>query len=208
MGEKRQISGRSIVEDLRSGMTDSELQIKYGLSANDLCTIFEKLVTHNAISHSELCEISLSYKETTDLTRERKYRRVVLNLPVPIYDMEASATGILRDISENGLRVAGIEARVGQSKRFQIPIDTFMQVDPLLIVAECKWVQTKGKSRRFPVAGFQILDLSQTDRTNLRNFLKFLVLSKSNEWETPSSTGDPLRSESLGRWNSSGVSGG
>ncbi len=198
MGEKRQINGRNVINDLRSGMTDPELQMKYRLSDNGLRTIFEKLVASNAINRSELCEISTFYKVTTDLTKVRKYRRVDLDLAVSIYDLEASSTGILRDISENGLRVAGIEASVGQTKTFQIPIDMFMQADPLLIIGNCKWVETRGKNRRYPVAGFQIMDLSESDMQTLRNFIKFQVLSESGEWKTLSSAADPLRSETVG----------
>ena len=73
MREKRQINGRHVVNDLRSGMGDEELQAKYELSAKALQSIFEKLVARNAISHSELCERSSLYKGTTDLTRVRKY---------------------------------------------------------------------------------------------------------------------------------------
>ena len=41
--------------------------------------------------------------------------------------------------------MAWIESNVGQAKTFQIPIDTFMQTDPLLIVAECKWVEQMAR---------------------------------------------------------------
>ena len=58
MGEKRQINGRNIIDDLRSGMTDRELQVKHRLSTSGLCTIYEKLVDRGAISHSELSEWS------------------------------------------------------------------------------------------------------------------------------------------------------
>ena len=111
----------------RSGMTEPGMTSQYTLSANDLCTIFEKLVAYNAISHSELCEISriLQGKHHSHEGGEKKQPQVVLNLPEPIYDMEASPTGRLRDISENGLRVAGIEGSVGQAKTFQIPIDRY-----------------------------------------------------------------------------------
>ena len=54
MGEKRQINGRNVINDLRSGMTDWELQMKYRLSTNGLCRIYEKLVERGAMSHSEL----------------------------------------------------------------------------------------------------------------------------------------------------------
>ena len=184
MGKKRQINGRHVIADLRSGMSDLELQAKYELSPKALQSILEKLVAYNAISHTELCERSLLYKGTTELTVVRKFRRVDLNLPVEIYDVNTSATGILRDISEKGLRVAGIESSVGQAKTFQIPIDMFMQTDPLLIVAECKWVETRGKVKRHSVAGFEIMDLSERDRKTLRDFMGMLVLSESGEWKT------------------------
>jgi len=184
MREKRQINGTHVVNDLRSGTGDEELQAKYQLSAKALQSIFEKLVARNAISHSELCERSSLYKGTTDLTRVRKYRRVDLNIPVEIYDVNASTTGILRDISEKGLRVAGLESSVGQVRTLQIPIDMFMQTDPLLIIAKCKWVETKGKTKRYPVAGFEIMDLSEMDRKALRDFMGVLVLDESGEWKT------------------------
>ena len=79
---------------------------------------------------------------------------------MPIYDLGTGSIGILRDISEKGLRVAGIDARVGQARTFQIPIDLFMQADPLLILAECKWAKPTGKIKEYVVAGFEILDLT------------------------------------------------
>jgi hypothetical protein len=184
MSKKRQIDGRHVINDLRSGMGDEELQAKYELSSKSLQNILEKLVAYKAISHSELYERSSLYKGTTDLTRVRKYRRVDLNIPVEIYDVNASATGILRDISEKGLRVAGIESSVGQLKTLQIPIDMFMQTDPLLVIAECKWVETKGKTRPHSVAGFEIMDLSDRDRKSIKDFMGMLVLGESGEWKT------------------------
>ena len=44
MGDKRQINGRDILNDLRSGMAAWELQVKYKLSAKSLQAIFKKLV--------------------------------------------------------------------------------------------------------------------------------------------------------------------
>jgi hypothetical protein len=184
MGKKRQINGRHVINDLRSGIGDWGLQEKYKLSLKSLQTIFKKLVACNAISHAELCERSSLYKGTTEHSVVRKFRRVDLNLPVAIYDVEASATGILRDISEKGLRVAGIQSSVGQAKTFQIPIDMFMQTDPLLIVAECKWIETKGRIQRHSVAGFEIMDLSEKDRKAIRDFMGRLVLNESGEWKT------------------------
>jgi hypothetical protein len=184
MGTKRQINGKDILTDLRSGMAAWELQVKYKLSAKSLQAIFKKLVERNAISHSELYELSSFYKERIDRRRERAYPRAELGVYVPIYDIGSGAMGVLRDISETGLRVAGIASSMGQATTFQIPIDMFIHAERLLIIAECKWVEIKGKRRKYPVAGFEIMDLPETDREVLRNFMTFLLLSDSGEWET------------------------
>ena len=184
MKGKRQIKGTDLLNDLRSGMGASELQAKYKLSAKSLQIVFKKLVACKAIGHSELYELSPFYRERIDRIRARAYPRADLSVRVPIHDMGSGARGVLRDISETGLRVAGIECMVGEAKAFQIPMDMFMQADPLLVVAECKWVEIQGMHGRYSVAGFAIMDLSEMDRMVLCNFIKFLLDSDSGEWET------------------------
>jgi c-di-GMP-binding flagellar brake protein YcgR len=184
MATKRQINGKDILNDLRSGMAAWELQAKYILSAKSLQAIFNKLVERGAISHLELYEMSSFYRDRIDRIRGRAHPRADLAVYVPIYDIGSGVSGVLRDISETGLRVAGVTSSVGQAKTFQIPIDTFMQSDPLLIIAECKWVEIKGRRKMYPVAGFEIIDLPGRDSEILRNFIKFLLLNESGEWET------------------------
>jgi hypothetical protein len=184
VGSKRQINGMNILKDLRSGVADSELLVKYKLSAKSLQNVFKKLVAGKAINHSELYERSPLYRERIDHIRARAHPRADLGVRVPIYDIGSGAIGVLRDLSETGLRVAGIESGVGRARTFQIPIDMFMQAEPLLIIAECKWVAIKGTHKRYPVAGFEIMDLPDKDGLVLRNFIKFLLESDSGEWQT------------------------
>lgn len=179
MGRKRQINGRNIINDLRSGMTDLELQLKYGLSTHGLCNIYEKLVNSEAVSHSELSACSRLYRIRSDYRDVRSYPRADVVVRLPIYDLGTGSVGLLRDISEKGLRVAGIEVGVGQIKTFQIPLDIFMQADPLLIFAECKWTKTRRKRQEYVVAGFEIIDLSANDSDTLQDFMSVLLLSES-----------------------------
>jgi hypothetical protein len=174
MGEKRQIYGSDVINDLRSGMTDLELQMKYRLSANGLCRIYEKLVERGAMSHSELSGWSPFYSLITCYKESRSCPRVGLGTRVPIYDLGIGSTGLLRDISVRGMRVAGLSASVGQARKFQIPIEMFMQADPLLIVAECKWAERRGKIKEYIVAGFKMIELSPKDRKTLENFVAVL----------------------------------
>ncbi|MGO9568514.1 MAG: PilZ domain-containing protein [Desulfomonilaceae bacterium] len=184
MGNKRQINSRDILNDIRSWMASWELQVKYKLSAHSLQAILKKLVERNAISHSELYEISPFYRARIDRINGREHPRADLTVYVPIYDIGSGAIGVLRDISETGLRVAGIESNVGQATTFHLPIDIFIQSEPLLVITECKWVEIKGRHKKYPVAGFEIIDLPERDSQILRNFIKFLLLSESVEWET------------------------
>jgi hypothetical protein len=184
MGRKRQINAKDILDDLRSGIEAWALQVKYKLSAKSLHAIYKKLVACNAISHSELYELSSFYRDRIDRISGRAYPRADLAVYVPIYEIGAGVIGVLRDISETGLRVAGITSKVGQATTFQIPIDMFIHAEPLLIIAECKWVETKGRRMKYAVAGYAITDLPETDREVLRNFITFLLLSESGEWES------------------------
>jgi hypothetical protein len=190
MGEKRQINGRYIIDDLRSGLTDRDLQMKYSLSANSLCTIFEKLVDRGSMSHSELSERSAVYSLRTRCKESRTYPRADLAVNVPIYDLATGSIGILRDISERGMRVAGIDARVGQTGTFQLPVDMFLRAEPLLMVAQCKWAKTRRKLKEYVVGGFEIIDLSEKDRNTLQDFMSVLLLSESGHWKTLGSTGN------------------
>ncbi len=49
-----QITGEEVASDIRNGMSDAELIVKYGLSARHLLSLFKKLVSANLISEKEL----------------------------------------------------------------------------------------------------------------------------------------------------------
>jgi hypothetical protein len=179
MGTNRQIDGRLIINDLRSGLRDRDLQGKHKISSYGLLTVYKKLLAHNAISHSELCERSPLYKERNHPARQRKYRRVYPYVPIKMYEVEALANGILSNVSEKGLRVAGIEATIGNVQTFQIYVNLFMHTDPLVIAAKCKWIELMGQNQKYLAAGFEITDLSERDSKTLKDFIRLLVLCES-----------------------------
>ena len=114
------------------------------------------------------------YVPLDKLKESRRCPRARLSTRVPVYDLGTGSSGILRDISVTGIRVAGLAASVGQVGKFQIPIDMFMQADPLLVAAECKWAERKGNMKEYIVAGFEIIDLPANDRNTLQNFIAVL----------------------------------
>jgi hypothetical protein len=181
---KRRVGLKAVVKDIRSGVSDEDLMAKYDLPPRGLRALFKKLLDSHLVSHSELYNTSALYRERIDRIKQRRSPRADLSVPLPVYDMDSSSFGVARDISETGLCVAGIPSAVGEVKTFQIPIDNFMNADPLLLIAECRWVKEKGDKEKYFVAGFQLLDLSDADRSTLQRVMHILLLSDSGEWQT------------------------
>lgn len=176
------IRAGDVVRDVMSGMTDTDLMEKYRVSEHRLKRLLRTLVDERAISHVELYERSLSYRRMTDGFRIRQHPRPGIEIPLQIIDIESSSRGLVRDISENGFRVAGLAAKVREYRSFQIMIDTFLGFEPLLCVAICIWSRRKGKRVQYEAAGFEIVDISKKDRNALRRFVNLLLLSQSGEW--------------------------
>ncbi len=181
---KRTISANSISEDIRSGLSETELMAKHGLSLKGLQRLFKALVHAKIVTPEDLYERFASYRQRIDQLKQRQARRVSLSVRLPVYDVSSARYGILRDISETGLRVAGIEYEVGDVTTLQLPIDSFMNADPLLVIAKCRWVSEEGNKIKYFVAGFELMDLSSTDRKILNEFINLLTLSDSGQWNS------------------------
>ena len=181
---KRRVPLKAVVHDIRSGISDAELMAKYDLPSRGLRELFKKLLDSELVTQAELYNTSALYREKADKIKQRRYPRADVSIPLPVYEMGSSSFGVVRDISETGLCVAGIASEVGEVKSFQLSLDNLMNVDPLSLVAECRWVEEKGNKEKYFVAGFQLLDLSDADRATLQRVMHFLLLSESGEWQT------------------------
>ncbi len=183
MNSSRSISVAVCVNDIRSDMTDGELMAKYGVSQQHLRKLFRKLVAIKAISHSELYRKSPLYRKSFDDLHAGRKPRVDVNVALPIYCVESATEGLIRDISESGFRVAGIPSQVGLIRTFQLPVEMFIGFDPLLLIAQCIWTETKGTAFDYTVAGYDIKYISESDLEALKKLVHLLLLSKSGEWK-------------------------
>jgi len=181
---RKQIQANEVVTDIRSGLGDDGIMTKYSISEKGLKALFKKLLAMKLITHDELCRGSSFYERRIDRIKSRGHPRADLVVEIPIYDVTSGTMGIVRDISEKGFRVAGISAKVGDERWFQIPVDRYILADPLMVIAECRWVAVKGRNKKYAVAGFELKDVSSVDEKLLKDFIDFLLLSKSGEWLT------------------------
>jgi hypothetical protein len=183
MEKEIKIAGKQVLADIRSGMTEPQLKAKYGLSSRGIVRLFDRLTDSRLIKPSELFDRYPTYKKVVDNVKGRKDPRARLTVPMLVYDIDSSAMGVVRDISMTGLRVAGLKANIGDMRTFQIPVDMFMNTDPLLVIVECAWVKRK-ENKSYQTAGFKIVKLSDRDASVLKSFMDFLILSNSGEWQT------------------------
>lgn len=179
MSEKRQVSIREVVNDIRSGMPDHELMVKYSLSAKGLQRAFQKLVEVKAIAQAEIDARSQSAEDTIFFKSMRELPRNYLVIPIPIRAnaRHAETTGKIRDMTEKGLGIMGIEAKVGETKSFAIDPGEFATVGPFSFKAVCRWIERSNPGEF--VCGFAITDISADALEKLRRLISELTFGEN-----------------------------
>jgi hypothetical protein len=79
------------------------------------------------------------------------------------------------DISEVGLQISGIPAKVGDTKEFLVQADYFADVYPFIFESKCKWT-SKAEDGNF-LSGFEITSITEGELEELRKITNLLALS-------------------------------
>lgn len=170
--ESGRLEIKAIVADIRARATDFELCHKYDLSLEELPGVFEKLVELGVIRAAELKERTAFYDDPQHRSVTRRFPRTLLGLELPIYDPDDPARkGLVRDLSERGLRVASLRTDIDLAKRFVIRGDRFANIRPFDIGVECRWTNKTEPSRKYFLAGFEITSISSRSQAELRKLL-------------------------------------
>jgi c-di-GMP-binding flagellar brake protein YcgR len=74
--------------------------------------------------------------------------------------------GIVLDISEKGLQLAGIPIKLHQQKTLMIQIDKSWNVNPFSFDVECRWCNQENEDEPY-VCGLEIINISQRDQEEL-----------------------------------------
>jgi uncharacterized protein (DUF433 family) len=102
MTPKPRIKARDAVRDIRSGMTESGLMEKYGLSARGLQSLFLKLLEAKAITQTEMNQRRVIYHDKT-FVQQIDARDIVKDIRSGMTDSELMKK---YDLSSEGLRFA------------------------------------------------------------------------------------------------------
>jgi hypothetical protein len=175
MSEKKHVTVREFVQDIRSGMLDQQLMERYNLSAKGLQRAFQKLVEMKAMSPAEIDSRGQPAEDTIFFNSMREIPRNYLVVPVKIQDLDGNprTVGTVRDITEKGLGITGIQAEIGESKTFAFVADEFVTVGPFSFKAVCRWME-RGRPEG-SVGGFEITEISADDMDKLRQMIEDLT---------------------------------
>ena len=174
----REIKASELVQEIRAGMSDFDLLEKYGLSAKGLEKAFRMLVEAGAVNAEELRDRPQSGYDTVFIESLREIPRYYLALTVEIYERtRPEIKGKLRDITEQGVGITGIEARAGEVKSFVIPAEKFIDVDRIVFEAECIWTKREEPNGQFS-SGFRIARISEQCLNDLRALIRSVAFDR------------------------------
>jgi hypothetical protein len=175
MAAKRRIPANELANDIRMGMSNAEVMKKYRLSQVGLASVFRKLVQAGVMEKSELQRRMEPGDDTADLDQMRNLARCYPVVTLPVIDLtDLRREGYVRDLTEKGLQVAGIHAKVDETKSLLIQADALSNVLPFTLEARCKWVK-EGNTEDLSVSGFEITSLSETNRELLKKTIELFA---------------------------------
>jgi len=170
----RRLDESSLIEDIRSGISDSDLMVKYDLSADGLRTMFQNLMKAKAITPEDLYGASTSVHDTVFVENLRALPRNYLAMAVDIYQWKhAEIRGLLNDVTEKGVGISGMPARIGEVMILAISGGDFIHCDPIVFEAECRWASREKETGEW-LAGFEITNISETCLEDLRRLIECL----------------------------------
>jgi hypothetical protein len=172
MIKKRILKASDLVNDIRSGMDDSVLMVKYSLTAKGLESAFKKLLEAKALTRGELYSRSPLRDDTVMVENLRAIPRNFLTCALSIQDVaDPDKEGNINDISERGLQVTGIKSEVGQVKEFVIPGSKEHDLRSCSFKAECRWVSNGDRGNDI-VSGYQIMEIDDPDLKQIQKIIK------------------------------------
>jgi hypothetical protein len=171
----RNIAADAIVRDIRAGMEHNQLMEKYDLSFSALCGVAQLLLEGQNLSRSDLAGREQLLECVLDPAATRRCERYYLDFDLPIVELDGRRVeGRVRDLTEKGLGVTGLPAKVGETKTLLISHQKFALLKPFYFEARCRWIR-QDDSRDGTFAGFQITKISEENLAQLRKMVKLLT---------------------------------
>jgi hypothetical protein len=129
-----------IVKEILSGTTDAHLMERYDLSAIDLENVFRELLDMRVINHIDVLAWSIFGNKVISTDHIRLFPRDNLEFALPIFEpSRPEIEGLVKNVSQRGLCVGGVAAKVNETRSFAIALDMARQVVSYPFEVRCRW---------------------------------------------------------------------
>jgi len=176
MSPVRKISMAEIIGDIRGGRSFSDLMHKYQLPPHSMQHVLDQLVDARAIRLDDLKgELFLRYLAIVpENVRQAKRHSVHFDVPFCIADVH-HVRGAVRDISETGVGLTGIETEIDVIRQIIVLGDELGQIEPFELEVRCRWFK---KLDNHCLSGYQITRIAQRDRSALERLIELADFGK------------------------------
>jgi hypothetical protein len=97
-----------------------------------------------------------------------------LAVAVDIYQSKyPEIRGVLSNITERGIAITGMPARIGEITPLMMPTGDFIDADAIMFEAECRWAKEEEETGEW-LAGFEIIKISEKCLDDLRTLIQSL----------------------------------
>jgi uncharacterized protein (DUF433 family) len=166
----------TILADIRSGMTRSDLLEKYTLTDKTLRQVVQKLIAAEG-KRSAFDGPETVIEEPADFLATGEFVRHEVDFDLPVYEAyRPEIIGKVRDVSEEGISVTGIEASRGDFKNLVVVADDLGQFSSFEFEGYCRWAFTDSVDR-VCIAGFAIETISISDAQELQKLVHVVTIS-------------------------------
>ncbi len=172
MSSKRIIKSKDFLGDIRRGMGAAELMVKYQLSTKAFQQVIKTLIDASTTVRTNVNANADLRSHPQVVEDMRQFPRKVIDFPLWVYgDLEQIEHGMVVDASENGVRVRGISAKVGESRTFMVRYGPGDRRQPFVFEATCRWSNGTKLHPNETIAGFEITRISSVDAERLQDIL-------------------------------------
>jgi len=170
----RRLNMAEILADIRAGMSKADLMKKHKLSQDMLRQVSKKILDAKG-KRSAIDGPETLIEERPEFLATREFVRHEVDFQLPVYDTSRPEIhGTVRDIAEEGISVAGIEAQVGDVKTLVILGDEFGQFTSFEFEGYCRW-RIADVAEGTYLAGFAIIKISENDYQQLQKLVHIVT---------------------------------
>jgi hypothetical protein len=162
----------ALIDDVRAGLTDSEIIQKHELSAADFREKILQLSREKTLKYSDVYWRPILYDYGVSGDERRSLPRYPLKLLLPVEEKGVleSSPGFLIDINEKGGCLQGISVEPGTKVTLVIYPEGLIPAESISFEAVVQWVE--GNEGAAVLAGFAIAEITEPDSVRLKDLIR------------------------------------